>query len=69
MDGTIEACIKNLQADGVEAGQAVAGAMRAEAELQPQQIISDARAKEEQLIADAEARREFMAGAVSKGGS
>ena len=60
MGGTIEAFIERLQTDGVEAGQAEAETIRAEAEQQAGQIIADARAQAEQIIADAEAQCETI---------
>ncbi len=60
MGGTIEAFIEKLQADGVEAGQASAEAIRTEAERQAEQIIADARAQAEQTVADAEAQCEKL---------
>jgi len=60
MGGTIEAFIEQLQTDGVEAGQAEAEAIRAEAEQQAGQVIADARAQAEQIIADAEAQCETI---------
>ncbi len=58
MGGTIEAFVERLQADGVEAGEASAEKIRAEAEQQAEQIIEDARAQAERTIAEAKAECE-----------
>ncbi|MFH1417391.1 MAG: HrpE/YscL family type III secretion apparatus protein [Planctomycetota bacterium] len=60
MGGTIEAFVEKLHTDGVEAGQAAAETIRAEAEEQAGQIIADARAQAERIIADAEAQCENL---------
>ncbi|MHC4695406.1 MAG: hypothetical protein ACYTFA_01540 [Planctomycetota bacterium] len=58
MGETIEAFIDRLQSDGVEAGQAAAEKIRAEAEQQASQAIAEARTEAQQIIADAEAQCE-----------
>ncbi len=56
MVDTIETFVAKLQQDGVQAGQAVAEKLRADADAQGQQIIADAQAQAKQIIADAQAQ-------------
>jgi len=58
MAGTIEAFVDQLQADGVQAGQAAAEKIRAEAEQQAERLIAEAQAKAKAIIAEAEAQIE-----------
>jgi vacuolar-type H+-ATPase subunit H len=53
MVDTIEAFVEKLQSDGVQAGQAAADQLSADAKTQAEGIISDARAQADAIIADA----------------
>lgn len=55
MPDTIEAFVNKLQQEGVQAGQAEAEKLRADAQAQAEKIIADAKAQAESIVSDAEA--------------
>jgi V/A-type H+-transporting ATPase subunit E len=55
MEDSIETFVAKLQEEGVQAGQAAADRIRAEAKADAEQIIAEAKAQAEQIVAEAEA--------------
>jgi vacuolar-type H+-ATPase subunit H len=53
---TIETFVAKLQEEGVQAGQAAAEKLKADAQNQADQIVADAEAKAKKIVADAEAQ-------------
>jgi V/A-type H+-transporting ATPase subunit E len=60
MVDTIETFVARLQQDGIQAGQAQADKLRAEAQKQAQQIIDDANIQAKKIIADAQSQGESI---------
>jgi vacuolar-type H+-ATPase subunit H len=58
MADTIEEFVNKLQQEGVQAGQATAEKLQADAQAQADQTIADAQAKAEKIVADAKSEGE-----------
>ncbi len=58
MADTIESFVAKLQTEGVQAGQAAADKLRAEAAAEAEKVVADAKADAEKIVADANAEAE-----------